>query len=195
MDKATEYKNLGNQAFKESKFQESVDYFTKAIEINPNDHVFYSNRSGAYASLKDYAKALEDANKCVELKSDWAKGYQRKGLAEFYLGQLDEAIQTYNKGLELEPTNQQLNEGLQRARDEKEQQELISGVPGGIGSQFNGNVPPGVDNKFLGGMIAKLQMNPKTREYLKDPLFKQKLQILGSDPTKFFEFSQTDPRL
>ena len=64
-DKATEYKNLGNQAFKENKFQEAADYFTKAIEINPNDHVFYSNRSGAYASLENYEKALEDAEKCV----------------------------------------------------------------------------------------------------------------------------------
>jgi stress-induced-phosphoprotein 1 len=43
--------------------------------------VFYSNRSGAYASLEKYQEALEDATKCVELKSDWAKGYVRKGLA------------------------------------------------------------------------------------------------------------------
>lgn len=55
--------------------------FGKAIECNPNDHVLYSNRSGAYASLKNYEKAFEDANKCVELKSDWPKGYIRKGLA------------------------------------------------------------------------------------------------------------------
>jgi stress-induced-phosphoprotein 1 len=65
MEKATEFKNLGNQAFKDQKFEEAADYFTKAIEINPNDHVFYSNRSGAYASLQQYEKALEDANKCV----------------------------------------------------------------------------------------------------------------------------------
>jgi stress-induced-phosphoprotein 1 len=65
MEKATEFKNLGNQAFKDQKFEEAADYFTKAIEINPNDHVFYSNRSGAYASLQQYEKALEDASKCV----------------------------------------------------------------------------------------------------------------------------------
>jgi stress-induced-phosphoprotein 1 len=39
----------------------AVDAFTKAIELNPSDHVFYSNRSGAYASLQDYDSALEDA--------------------------------------------------------------------------------------------------------------------------------------
>ena len=51
MEKANEFKNLGNEAFKNKKYEESIEYFTKAIEINPNDHVFYSNRSGAYASL------------------------------------------------------------------------------------------------------------------------------------------------
>jgi stress-induced-phosphoprotein 1 len=43
--------------------------------------VLYSNRSGAYASLKDFTHALEDANKVTEIKPDWAKGWTRKGAA------------------------------------------------------------------------------------------------------------------
>ena len=43
--------------------------------------MLYSNRSGAYASLKDFDKALEDANKTTEIKPDWAKGWGRKGAA------------------------------------------------------------------------------------------------------------------
>lgn len=55
--------------------------FTQAIELDPSNHVLYSNRSGAYASLKDYEHALEDANKVVEIKPDWSKGWGRKGTA------------------------------------------------------------------------------------------------------------------
>jgi tetratricopeptide (TPR) repeat protein len=55
--------------------------FTQAIEIEPGNHVLYSNRSGAYASLKNFDKALEDANKTTEVKPDWAKGWGRKGAA------------------------------------------------------------------------------------------------------------------
>lgn len=55
--------------------------FSQAIEIEPANHVLYSNRSGAYASLKNFDKALEDANKTTELKPDWAKGWGRKGAA------------------------------------------------------------------------------------------------------------------
>lgn len=57
------------------------DLFSQAIELDQNNHVLYSNRSGAYASLKDFSHALDDANKVTELKPDWAKGWTRKGAA------------------------------------------------------------------------------------------------------------------
>lgn len=60
------------------KFREK---FSKAIELEPTNHVLYSNRSGAYASKKEFDKALEDATKTTELNPDWAKGYGRKGAA------------------------------------------------------------------------------------------------------------------
>ena len=52
MEEAQKYKALGNSAFQEGNFYEAIEHFTKAIELNPNDHIFYSNRSGTYASLK-----------------------------------------------------------------------------------------------------------------------------------------------
>ena len=89
----------GNKAFAEKKFEEAMyvlssfaylllasltvssEKFSQAIEIEPTNHVLYSNRSGAYASLKDFDKALTDANKTTEIKPDWAKGWGRKGAA------------------------------------------------------------------------------------------------------------------
>ena len=41
-------KSKGNEAFKKSKFDEAVKHYTAAIEINPDDETYYSNRSGAY---------------------------------------------------------------------------------------------------------------------------------------------------
>ena len=96
----------GNKAFAAKQFNEAVyvftalpgctveiltwysEKFTQAIEIEPSNHVLYSNRSGAYASLKDYNKALEDANKTTEIKPDWAKGWGRKGAALHGTGDL-----------------------------------------------------------------------------------------------------------
>ena len=55
--------------------------FSKAIEIEPQNHVLYSNRSGAYASKKDFLAAEDDAVKTTEIKPDWPKGWGRKGAA------------------------------------------------------------------------------------------------------------------
>ena len=64
------------------------DKFSQAIAIEPANHVLYSNRSGAYASMKNYDKALEDAEKTTDLKPDWAKGWGRKGSALHGTGDL-----------------------------------------------------------------------------------------------------------
>lgn len=63
----------GNAAFSAGHFFEAVEHFTAAIAADPANHVLYSNRSAAHASMGSYDSALEDAKKTVELKPDWAK--------------------------------------------------------------------------------------------------------------------------
>lgn len=62
--------------------------FTQAIELEPSNHILYSNRSAVYAAQSEYQKALDDANKATEIKPDWAKGWARKGAALRGLGDL-----------------------------------------------------------------------------------------------------------
>jgi stress-induced-phosphoprotein 1 len=178
-DASAEFKAKGNKAFAEGKFEEAIEHFTKAIEANPNDHVFYSNRSAAYASLEKYEEALDDGTKCVSMKPDWGKGYQRKGLAEFYLGKLPEAETTYKKGLELDPNNQLLKEGLERVVEEKE--------GGGMGGAA------GMDSNTQ-AMLGKLLTNPKTAGYFKDPDFISKLQMIQKNPQMIGMF-MNDPKI
>lgn len=45
-----------------------ADRVVQAIELDPRNHVLYSNRSATKTSLRDYAGALEDADK-VRLRS------------------------------------------------------------------------------------------------------------------------------
>ena len=71
-------KDQGNKALAANKFDEAVNLYSEAILIDPNNHVLYSNRSAAYAKLAKYENALKDAERAVEIKPDWAKGYSRK---------------------------------------------------------------------------------------------------------------------
>jgi len=71
---AAQFKDQGNQAFKDGKYDEAVNFYTSAINLAPNDHILYSNRSGSYASLAKYQEALEDAEICISLNPNFAKG-------------------------------------------------------------------------------------------------------------------------
>ena len=65
---ADEAKAKGNAAFSSGDFLSASRYFSDAIALAPDNHVLYSNRSAAYASLHKYSEALADAKKTVELK-------------------------------------------------------------------------------------------------------------------------------
>lgn len=86
--------------------------FTQAIALEPENHILYSNRSAAYASKKEWDNALDDAQKTVDIKPDWAKGWGRKGAALHGKGDLLAANDAYEEGLKLDASNAQLKSGL-----------------------------------------------------------------------------------
>ena len=75
----------------------------------------YSNRSAAYLQLKEYGKALADANKIVEsLDPEWSKGYVRRGDAYFALKDYTRAYNAYQRAERLDPS-----ESAYKAKTEK----------------------------------------------------------------------------
>ena len=110
---APEWKAKGNELLKAQDFDGAIAAYTEAIKLDPKGHVYFSNRSAAYANKGDYASALKDADECIKIKPEWAKGYSRKGTALQYLGKLQEALGAYSDGLKHDATNASLKDGLQ----------------------------------------------------------------------------------
>ncbi|TVY44912.1 Heat shock protein-like protein [Lachnellula occidentalis] len=188
---ADELKALGNKAIAEKNFDEAIEKFTEAIEIEPTNHILYSNRSAAFASKKDYQHALDDANKVTEIKPDWAKGWGRKGAAAHGLGDLLAAHDAYEEGLKLDPNNAQNKSGLasvNRAIDAEAKEGNLDGV---TGDPTGG----GLGNMFTDPQLyQKLAANPKTSKFLADPSFMMKLQQMKTNPNDTQSMFQ-DPRM
>jgi stress-induced-phosphoprotein 1 len=55
--------------------------------------------------MQKYNDALLDAEKCISIKPDWSKGFQRKAMAQQAMGDLDSACENYDKACELDPAN------------------------------------------------------------------------------------------
>ncbi|KAJ3128332.1 hypothetical protein HK098_004741 [Nowakowskiella sp. JEL0407] len=174
---AEDLKAQGNKAFSAGDFTTAITFFSQAIELDPKNHVLYSNRSGSYASLKKYDEALQDAEKTVECKPDWAKGYSRKGAALYGLKKYKEAAEAYKAGLKIDPNNAQLTKGLE---DTEAAMGADSASP--FGKMFGPDI------------WAKIAGNPKLSPYLSQPDFCQKITEIQSDNGNLSKHIQ-DPRV
>ena len=104
----------GNEAFSQSLYSKAIEHYSNAVKQDPLNHILYSNRSAAYASLRMWDKAIADGNECVRLRPDWAKGYCRLGAAFEGKNDLTSAEKAYTDGLEREPENALLQISLFR---------------------------------------------------------------------------------
>ncbi|PPR95714.1 hypothetical protein GOBAR_AA24950 [Gossypium barbadense] len=179
---ADEAKAKGNAAFSSGDFNAAIKHFTDAINLSPTNHVLYSNRSAAYASLHQYESALSDAKKTVELKPDWSKGYSRLGAAHLGLHQYQDAVSAYKKGLEIDPNNEALKSGLadaQSAATASASRSRAASPPNLFGDAFQGPE-----------MWAKLTADPTTRVFFQQPDFVKAMQEIQRNPSKLNEYLQ-----
>ncbi|XP_054299032.1 RNA polymerase II-associated protein 3 isoform X2 [Pongo pygmaeus] len=103
--KALVLKEKGNKYFKQGKYDEAIDCYTKGMDADPYNPVLPTNRASAYFRLKKFAVAESDCNLAIALNRSYTKAYSRRGAARFALQKLEEAKKDYERVLELEPNN------------------------------------------------------------------------------------------
>mmetsp|Transcript_36730 Transcript_36730/g.75303 ORF Transcript_36730/g.75303 Transcript_36730/m.75303 type:complete len:320 (-) Transcript_36730:150-1109(-) len=101
-------KSEGNGFFKTKCFAEAIEKYTAAIEKDPTDVTFYSNRSACYAALDMWTEAAEDGRQCIITDKSFVKGYFRAALAQQNLGNLDAALDAVKRGLGIDSTSADL---------------------------------------------------------------------------------------
>jgi stress-induced-phosphoprotein 1 len=189
LDICTEEKDKGNAFFKESKFPEAVKCYTEALKrgppkVNEEAHKLYSNRSACYTKLGALPEAVKDAECCIELSPAFAKGYSRKGTAQFFMKDYDKAMETYKLGLEQDSSNEELKAGLQRCI-----QKINMGNSGMLSEeeqkerQAHAMADPEVQgilsDPIMRQVLQDFQENPKAaQEHMKDPNVMAKVQKL-----------------
>jgi stress-induced-phosphoprotein 1 len=144
------------------------------------NHVYYSNRSAAYLQQKNASQALEDANACLGLNPNFAKGYSRKGAALHTLKRYNDAIAAYKQGLEKFPEDAGLKHGLDAVIREQKR---------GPSNTNNNNT-----GLFSPTMMAQMALNPKLRPYLNDPDIMHKIQMIQANPSLLSSMLQ-DPKM
>ena len=101
-------KDKGNLYLREAKYREAVACYTRAIEADPTNHLFYSNRAMGFIRLRKWKDAEMDATHAIELNSQYCKSYSRRASARTALKDYYGAMKDLKEGLRLEPANKQL---------------------------------------------------------------------------------------
>jgi tetratricopeptide (TPR) repeat protein len=118
---AEEYKSVGNKCFAAKNFSVAIRMYTQALERDPNNEVLLSNRSASYVQsplLAGPSLALKDAEKAISIKPTWFKAHLRKADALFASKKIREALSSYEKVAELDPTCATAVESLKCCRRE-----------------------------------------------------------------------------
>lgn len=109
---AERYKQEGNTFFQNKQYEDAVFAYTKAIDSDPMNKIYYSNRAAAYANLNMRENGIDDCLNAIKIDNNYVKAYVRLG--DFYFNYDNKkARENYEKALELDPGNKALSEKIQ----------------------------------------------------------------------------------
>jgi len=104
------YYNWGILKYQMGDWPSAIEYFNQALEVNPEpeDFLIYSFRGNSRSKMQRYNDAIDDFDKALDMipkdimdYSNWVKNYFNRGVAKFYMDDLNGACKDWNKSLEL----------------------------------------------------------------------------------------------
>ncbi|XP_008314169.1 RNA polymerase II-associated protein 3 [Cynoglossus semilaevis] len=104
-EKALTEKEKGNTFFKDGKYDDAIESYTRGMSVDPYNPVLPTNRATAFFRLKKYAVAESDCNLAIALDGNYFKAYARRGAARLALKKLESALEDYEMVLKLDPGN------------------------------------------------------------------------------------------
>ncbi|XP_011204871.2 RNA polymerase II-associated protein 3 isoform X1 [Bactrocera dorsalis] len=114
---ANEIKDKGNKHVKLGEYEKAINEYTNAIDIFPEDPIYFCNRALCYLKLERYNECIEDCEQAIEIDSLSVKAYYRRMQANECLGNDMDALKDCTTVLMIEPKNGEANKSLERINE------------------------------------------------------------------------------
>ncbi|KAJ8086198.1 HSP70/90 co-chaperone [Marasmius tenuissimus] len=133
---ADNFRERGNESFKEKKYRDALGFYTQGIDAKPTDDVIREklllNRAASNVILKNYGSVLRDCGTAITINPKSMKAYYRSVQALMELERFEEAIDCCRRSLEIQEdkdTRGLLDKAEKKKADkdtkEKEKQERL----------------------------------------------------------------------
>jgi tetratricopeptide (TPR) repeat protein len=86
-------------------YNDAIEDFNQAIQINPTSALAYNNRGLAYNDKGDHDRAIDDFSQAVKLNPIGSLAYNNRGLVYKVKGDYDRAIEDFSQAIKLNPRN------------------------------------------------------------------------------------------
>jgi len=94
-------KDEGNKAFRSGNYQQALELYSKALQIDPfnksTNSKLYCNRATVNFKLKNYDDSISDCNNAIELDPTYLKAYLRRAKSYMDAEKYEEAVRDYEK--------------------------------------------------------------------------------------------------
>jgi DnaJ family protein C protein 7 len=119
VQKLNRMKEEGNAHFKSGRYQQAVDVYTQALEVDPlnkgTNSKILQNRALCYSRLKDYKPAIADCTRALELDPSYTKARKTRAKALGESGDWEEAAREYKSIQEANPSEPGIAQDIRNA--------------------------------------------------------------------------------
>jgi DnaJ family protein C protein 7 len=119
VQKLDKMKAQGNADYKAGRWQEAIDKYTEALEVDPlnkgTNSKLLQNRALCRVQLKDYAGAISDCERALQLEPSYTKAKKTKANALGLNGDWESAVRDLKEIQEAEPQDAGIAKEVRRA--------------------------------------------------------------------------------
>lgn len=127
---ALKLKDEGNSHFKAHRFDDAIQSYTKAIELDPKNAVFYSNRAQVNIKLENYGLAIIDCDEALKVDPQFTKAYYRKGVSQMAILKYKDAQANFKTILKTLPNDKLTLENYKQCANYLKKQAFEKAIAG-----------------------------------------------------------------
>lgn len=122
VQKLDRMKEEGNGHFKSGRYQQAVDVYTQALDVDPlnkgTNSKILNNRAMCYSKLKKHKDAIGDCDAALKLDPSYVKARKTKAKALLDSGDVQEAVNAYKSIAEDHPEEPNIQKDIRHAEME-----------------------------------------------------------------------------
>lgn len=196
---ALEMKNKGNAAIAQKDWRKAIEFYDKAIELDPTQAVFYSNRAQSHIKMESFGFAIADATKAIELDPSYVKAYYRRAISYLAIVKHKDALKDFKAVCKKAPNDQDAKLKMQECEKIVRRMDFLKAIEVGgppsaaegldlnamvVGADYDGvNLEDEMTKEFIEDMIQRFKDGKKIHKKYVYQIILSAKEIFMTEPT------------